>query len=137
VEDQGNGRFVIAPINSVRRLKDLIVGVAGGASVAEATSEVMTYEGVKIIPAAKDHTGAYLLAFTEAHGTSNVTASMYCVAPGNADETGTSILMASNSIELIEEGIRDSFHNDQLEVAFGLAVFVYKSAARLGGITAS
>lgn len=134
VEDQGAGRFVYAPRALCRKIKRLIMASAGGATVQEAASEIFVYEGVQIVPAGKDHEGTEILAFDETQGNNDETASMYCVAPGPEDDAGTNILMASNSIELIEEGVRESFYHDQLEVAFGLSVFHRKAAARLKGI---
>ena len=44
------------------------------------------------------------------------------------------MLMASNSIEVVEEGIRDALYQDVAEVAFGLAVYDDTPIVRLAGV---
>jgi hypothetical protein len=134
-EDQGAGRFVLMNRDSARQLKTELTTEAGGATVADFTGEIGKYEGVDLHVAGKDHDGDPLLDFNETQGTSDVTASMYCFAPGTDEAaTGVKILLATNGIQLIEEGIRDSQHVDTIELAFGRAIYHPKAAARLKGI---
>jgi hypothetical protein len=136
VDEQGGGRVVLMPKRMCRAFKNELIAWAGGATVADLVGEVFTYEGVKIMPTYKNHDGDELLNYTETCGTSEVTASAYCFAPGTSEDfTGVQILMASNSIETIYEGTRDSQHIDVVEVAFGVAQYHPRAAARLYGIT--
>ena len=139
VEDQGAGRFVVMNRKTARQLKQELVTDAGGASFADLTGVVGEYEGVKLIVAGKDHNGDELLPFTETCGTSEVTCSAYCFAPGpdSEEKSGFKILMASNGIQLINEGIRDSQYVDTVEVAFGRAIYHPRCVARLMGIAAA
>jgi hypothetical protein len=138
VIDQGAGRFSLMNITTWRALKKSIITAAGGATVQEVAQGIFRYEGVDIVIARQDHEGNELLAFDETCGSSNATASVYCFAPGTAiDETGVQLLMASNSIEVIPEGIRDSQVIDTVEVAVGFAIYHPRSMARLKGIKAA
>ena len=135
VEDQGPGRFVVMNRDCARQLKTELTGDAGGATVADFTGEIGEYEGVKLHVAGKDHDGNPLLDFNETMGTCDATASMYAFAPGTDEAaTGVKILLATNGIQLIEEGIRDSQYVDTIELAFGRAIYHPKAAARLKGI---
>jgi len=139
VEDQGAGRFVVMNRRTARQLKWELVTDAGGAAFADLTGVVGEYEGVKLVVAGKDHNGDELLPFTETCGTSDLTCSAYCFAPGpdGEEKSGFKILMASNGIQLIPEGIRDSQYVDTVEVAFGRASYHPRCVARLKGITAA
>lgn len=134
VEDQGAGRFALAPARVCRSLKRAIVASAGGASLTEVANGIMDYEGVKIIPAGRDEAGNWLMDYDETQGSSDVSASMLCIAPGIEDDMGVNLLMASNSIEVVAEGVREGMYHDQIEVAFGVCVFTKRSIGRLKGI---
>jgi hypothetical protein len=135
VEDQGAGRFVYTNRKLFRKFKSVLVAAASAVSLSEIGSNVFKYEDVEIIVGGKNENGKDLLDFTEAKGTDPKTASMYCFAPGTSEDfTGVQVLMASNSIEVIQEGIRDSQHVDTIEVAFGVAKYHPRAAARLQGV---
>jgi hypothetical protein len=136
VQDQGNGKLLVMNKPCLRQLTRKIRGAAGGATVADITSEIPRFEDVQIVIIGDKLDGTPVLDFDEKTGTANETASILCLAPGNEDVelSGVKLLMATNSIEIIDEGIRDSFHYDALEVAFGLAVYDPSAVARLKGI---
>jgi hypothetical protein len=139
VEDQGGGRYAVMNLTLCRKLKNLILAAAGGATVQDVAGGMgsFKYEEVTIVPALRNHLNTALLPFTENCGTSNVCSSVYCFAPGapGEDFSGVQLLAASNSIEVIQEGIVNSQHVDVVEFAFGLAVYQPLALARLKGIT--
>lgn len=138
VEDQGAGRIVVMNRKCFRTFKRSLTAGATGSTIAEISSEHFSYEGVKVLVAGKDHDGNELLPFNEDNGDGATTSSAYCFAPGtDVDETGVQLLMATNSIEVIPEGIRDSQYIDALEVAVGLAIYHPKAAARIKGLDAN
>jgi len=136
VQDQGNGKLIVLSRPIYRQLVANIMTTAGGTTVAEMTSELPMFEGSPIIILGDKLHGTPILGFTETQGTDDETASALVIAPGNEDVelSGVKLLMASNSIETISEGIRDSQHIDVLEVAFGLAVYDDTAVARIRGI---
>jgi hypothetical protein len=136
VDDVGAGRDLYIPNPLLRSVKDLVVEKAGGASIAEISQGLFQYEGVRFRPINKGLDGLPILDFTETQGSDNQTASIYCVAPGASDVemSGVRVLVASNSIEVIENGTEGSFIVDVIEFAFGLVVFEKTSAARLSGV---
>lgn len=139
VEDAGAGRDVYMNKPLHRAFKTLVLAEAGGASLADVSSEVFTYEGVRVRPTGNGLDGLPLLNFDELTGNNDETASIYCIAPGPADVelAGVRLLLASNSIEIVENGQVGSMIVDQVEFAFGLAIFDITAAARLSGILAA
>lgn len=137
VEDVGAGRDVYLNKPLWRAFKGLVLAEAGGASLADVSSEIFQYEGVRFRPVGKGLDGKPLLDFDETQGTNNETASIYCVAPGAPDVelSGVRLLLASNSIEIVEQGNVGSMISDVVEYAFGLAIFDQTAAARLSGVT--
>jgi hypothetical protein len=136
VEDQGMGKVIVMNQNIARRHNALVRGMAGGATIADVTMPIPTYEGNRLLVIGDKVNGSPIIDFNETRGSSNQTTSVYCFAPGidDVEFSGVKLLMASNSIEIVEEGVRDSFYIDQLEVAFGLAVYDDTAVARLGGL---
>ena len=139
VEDAGAGRDVYMNKLLHRQFKTLVLAEAGGASLADVSSEVFTYEGVRVRPTGNGLDGKPLLDFDEITGTAAATASVYCIAPGPPDVelAGVRMLLASNSVEIVENGQVGSMIVDQVEFAFGLAIFDTTAAARLSGILAA
>lgn len=136
VIDQGAGVHAIMNKPTYRKLKGLILDQASGAAVADVTGTVPVYEGVQLHVVGDKLDGSPALDFDETQGTDDETASLYIFAPGNDEiaESGVKLLMASNSIEVVEEGTRNSMVIDVLELAFGLAVYDASAVARLKGI---
>lgn len=136
VQDQGNGKLIVMNRPTYRQLVANIMTTAGGATVAEMTSELPTFESSPIVILGDKLNGTQIFAYDEVQGSDDETCSAMVIAPGNDDVelSGVKLLMASNSIELISEGIRDSQHVDVLEVAFGLACYDDTAVARIKGI---
>ena len=136
VVDQGSGKILIFPQSAYRKHNKLLRVSAGGSTVADMTTLFPTYEGVPIVVIGDKLDGTSILDFNETQGTDTATASIYCIAPGNdtVELSGVKILMASNGIQMIEEGIRDGMYIDVLEVCFGLAVYDDTAVARLAGV---
>jgi hypothetical protein len=133
-EDFGGPRFVFCNKTVARQIKRAILGEAGGASVADVTQAAFDYEGWKIVPLDRKHDNTPVLPFTETQGVSNVTSSMYAVCTSPEERVGVKLLLASNSIEVIEEGTRDLQRIDYVELAFGLAVHDDRAIARYAGL---
>lgn len=136
VQDQGNGKMILMGRPVYRQFVKKVRAAAGGATVADVTGEMPMYENAKIIVLGDKLDGSPLLGFTETQGSDDETASALVIAPGNEDVelSGVKLLMASNSIELVPEGIRDSMKITVLEVAFGLAVYDATAVSRIKGI---
>lgn len=136
VVDQGHGIHVIMNKTLYRKFKYIVLGEAGGAALTDVTTELAKYENVQLHVVGEKLDGTSTLDFNETQGASNITASIYAFAPGNDDIelSGCKLLFASNSIEVIPEGTRDSMVVDVLECAFGLAVYDDTAIARLQGV---
>lgn len=135
MEDMGGERYVFTNKKTARKLKGLILAAAGGATVADVTETVFKYEGWNIVTLDRKHDNTPVLPQTEVKGSSGaVCSSMYGVCTSPEEKVGVKVLLASNSIEIVEEGIRDSMYVDVIELAFGLAVYDERAIARLEGI---
>ena len=136
VQDQGSGKMLVMSRPAYRQLVADVRSNAGGATVADVTSEIPVYEGAKIVIIGDKLDGTSILGFTETQGSNAETCSALVIAPGNdeVELSGVKLLMASNSIELIDEGTRDSMKIDVLEIAFGIAVYDDTAIARIKGI---
>jgi hypothetical protein len=136
VVEQGNGKLILMSRPVYRQFIKKVRAAAGGATIADVTGEVPMYEGARIVVVGDKLDGTPLMGFTETQGTNEETASALVIAPGNSDVelSGVKLLMASNSIEIVPEGIRNSQRINVLEVAFGLAVYDATAVARIKGI---
>jgi hypothetical protein len=118
-----------------RKLKALILASAGGAAVSDVGGSLASYDGVKIEVIDEDGDDTPILAKDETQGSSNVTSSMYCLAPGS-DVDGELIqgLVGSQMIETYPSGMEGPMHVDVLDANMGIALFHGRCAARLKGI---
>jgi hypothetical protein len=137
VVDQGNGRHSFMNKNVYRQLKKCILAEAGGAALVDVAGEVKQYEDVQLHIIGDKLTNKPILDFDEKQGNSEVTCSLYVLAPGNEDVelSGVKLLQASNGIQVLPEGMRDAQYIDLVEFAFGIGVFDDTAVARLKGIT--
>lgn len=118
-----------------RKLKSLLLGAAGAASIADFGPSLSTYDGVRIEVIDEDGDEQPILAKDETQGSSNVTSSMYCIRPGSdVDGEYMQGLISGKIIDQYESGMEGVFHVDIVECNAGLALFHGRAAARLKGI---
>lgn len=136
VEDQGAGKIVLMNKPTFRAHARLVRAAAGGATVADVTGKVATYEGADMFVLGDKLDDTPVLDFDEAQGTDDETCSFYVVAPGGGDSelSGVRMLMTPGGIKVINEGVRDLFHIDYVQVVFGMVHFYDSSIARVKGI---
>ena len=120
-----------------RALKHDLLSSAGVASVGEMGGSLPAYDGVPILVLDEDGDQTAILDFDETCGTSEVTASVYCIHPGSTtDREGLQGLIGSQGIERHDAGCQGTFYLDVVEMNVGIAVFNARAAARLMGIVA-
>ena len=118
-----------------RTLKKLVLAAAGGAAVTEVGKGVNSYDGASIEVMDEDGDESAILDYNEARGSSNVTASMYCIRPGKGMEgEWVQGLVGSELIQHTPLAQTGTSVEDLIEMHGGLAVFHGRAAARLGGI---
>jgi hypothetical protein len=119
-----------------RAFKALVVAAAHGATVADVTNSLDTYDGAKIQVMDEDDVPQTVLPQTETRGSSNVTGSIYCFRPGK-DPEGEYVqgLVRGGMIVHKPLALFNTQIGDLVEMFGGLGVFHGRAAARLAGLT--
>lgn len=137
VEKQGGEKLLITNKVNNRNLVSDLAENAAGVTIVDLMADLPKVEDATVVLTGKKDDKTALLPFTETCGQSSVTSSVYCVAPGNEDMMGLQIALASNSIQVIDEGIVNAQRVTTVQLAFGLAVHQTDCIARLRGCKAS
>jgi len=136
-----SGKLLVMNKACRTKVQQLIQSAAGGAAVADfVNGEIAKYNGARIEVIDEDGDEAAILAFDETQGSSNVTASIYCVRPGSMDGEHVRGLVrqqtGSEPIEYVDYGERNGVYQELVEAVMGLALYHPRCAARLKGVIA-
>lgn len=136
VQDFGAGRHLFGNPKVVRKIKSLVLAEAGGASLADVSSSVFTYEGISIHATSTRENGSPILPFSEVQGSSSDCTSLYCLAPGSesAPLSGVRLVTGKGGLRVIPNGYIGSFIVDVVQLSIGMVVYDRTAAARLSGI---
>jgi hypothetical protein len=137
VRGPNQGKKLLMNKATRRKLKQLIVAAAGGAAVTDVGGSLKEYDGAMIVEMEEDQTNTLILGFDETTGSSNITASIYCVRFGSStDDEDVQGLLGSKFMDIDYQGIRGTQHYSVLDANLGIGMFHTESAARLRGLLA-
>lgn len=118
-----------------KNLSNLVVAAAGGASVADAASQITSFNQSRIVLIEEDHQGNQILGQDETKGSDNATGSIYCCRFGSSlDEEFIQGLVAARGFDSEDQGKRSTVYIDLIDIYVGLALFHPRCAARLLGV---
>jgi hypothetical protein len=125
----------------MRRLIGAYIRAEGATMMSLAEWEggrlLKSYNGVPILIAGEDETGAEIMDFDETRGNSDVTGSILCFRPGENDEeylVGLAKNATQGVFEVEEQGVQGTTGTALVEGMVGLALHHPKCAQRYGGI---
>lgn len=119
-----------------RKLKQLVVGAAGGAAVSDVGGTIDAYDGVKVHVLDEDGDDRPILEFNETQGSEDETTSIYCLAPGGTTDREGIQGLAQEGLFKVGGGVDwGEYTRDVVESGLGFALFHPRAAARLKGIT--